>query len=380
MNKYLLLLYMAFGLSMPLSAQTKTVFATATSTPSPYLDAPAGGDYCNYVSGVAASQAAPLLAPVVFASIGNASAELLPSTLSPITTIANRSRVFGGGSFSLGNVARGLALKRVARADCEQYRVSAGLEAFLQDNWDALTSNALEARAEVLQEALEHTKEILSRSSRLVEAHASTVQQYHGMQLRRDELLQILAQTDSDMGKAAKSESLAMFSLPELLRKEQGLMARKEIQEGKAREAGQWDIAVRAGGQRAFNVPEASPYFASITLSVNLGRFRQGSAERRASEGFRRWIQEDPSGASVRTSVLLQHFHAIQSAEAERLRETDILLDDLEQRLDSVRKVGDERAQSYEDYVWFDYIKIKAEHAYLIAHLKDLSVVAGIAP
>jgi len=79
----------------------------------------------------------------------------------------------------------------------------------------------------------------------------------------------------------------------------------------------------------------------------------------------------------MRTYMLLNHFHAIQIAETKRLRETEILMEDLEQRLESVRGVADQKVQSYEDYVWFDYVKIKAEHAYLVAHLKDLSSVAG---
>lgn len=381
MNRCLVGLCVAFGLAAPLSAQTKTAFEAPELKPSQYLNPPSAEGYCDYVSGVAASQSADLMSPVVFGAVGNASAELLPSTLSPITTIADRTRVFGGATFSLGSVQRGRALKQVAHADCEQYRVTAGLEAFLQDNWDALTSDALEARAEVLQEGLDHTKEILTRTSRLLEAHVSTTQEFHGVQLRRDELLQILEQTNSDMGRAAKSESLALFSLPELLRKQEDLLGRKEVEEGRAREAGAWDISVRGGFQQVINAPQERPFFANLTVSFNLGRLWQGNAERRASGGFRRWLEEDPTGASVRTSVLLEHFRAIQTAESERLRETDILLDDLQQRLESVRNVGDQKAQSYEDYVWFDYIKIKAEHAYLVAHLKDLSVVAGkIAP
>jgi hypothetical protein len=103
----------------------------------------------------------------------------------------------------------------------------------------------------------------------------------------------------------------------------------------------------------------------------------QAGAERRATEGFHRWIQEDPTGPSVRTFMLLNRFVAIQTAEAKRLRETETLMADLEQRLESVRAIENDKVQSYEDYVWFDYIKIKAEHAYLLAHLKDLATVAG---
>jgi hypothetical protein len=75
--------------------------------------------------------------------------------------------------------------------------------------------------------------------------------------------------------------------------------------------------------------------------------------------------------------MLLDHFRAIQAAEGKRLRETEILMSDLEQKLESIRAIGNDKMQSYEDYVWFDYIKIKAEHAYLVAHLKDLATVAG---
>jgi hypothetical protein len=377
MNRFLVAVCMVLGVTVSLSAQTKSVFDRPDDRSSPYLNPPAATDYCQYASGVAASQAALLESPIVFGSLGSASAEILPSPLSATTSVANRTRFFGGASYSLGNVQRGRAVKHAARADCEQYEITAGLEAFLQENWEALTTDALDARAQVLREALTHAKEILSRSEKLLETHVATSQEYHGMQLRNDELLQILEQTDSDMGKAAKSEALAMFPLNEMLKKQQDLLTRQEIEQGKSREAGTWDISGSGGFQRILNANQSSPYFGSITVSVNLGRLWQGSAERRATEGFHRWIQEDPTGPSVRTYMLLDHFHAIQTAELKRLRETEILMQDLQERLESVHGVGIERAQSYEDYVWFDYVKIKAEHAYLVAHLKDLSAVGG---
>jgi hypothetical protein len=368
---------MAYGLSLPLSAQTKPTFDLPEGGSSPYLNPPAAVDYCKYVSGVATSQADLLQSPVLFASLGSASAEILPSELSSTTSVANRTRFFGGASYSLGNVQRGQALKHAAKADCQQYEITAGLEAFLQENWEALTSDALDARAQVLREALVQSKDILGRSQKLLEAHVATSQEYHAMQLRNDELLQILEQTDSDRGKASKSEALARLPLHEMLKKQQDLLTRQEIEQGKSREAGTWDISATAGAQRILNAGQSSPYFASITLSVNPGRLWQAGAERHATEGFHRWIQEDPTGPSVRTYMLLNRFLAIQTAEGKRLRETEILMGDLEQRLESVRAIDNDKVQSYEDYVWFDYIKIKAEHAYLVAHLKDLAAVAG---
>ena len=377
MKRCILVVCAVYGLSLPVLAQTTNVFDRPEGGSSPYLNSPAAADYCRYVSGVASSQSALLESPILFSSVGSASAEILPSPLSSTTSLANRTRFFGGASYSLGNLQRGRALKHAAQADCEQYEITAGLEAFLQENWEAFTSDALDARAQVLREALIHAKEILGRSEKLLEAHVTTSQEYHGMQLRNDELLQILEQTDSDMGKAARSEALVMFPLHEVLRKQQDLLTRQEIEQGKYREAGTWDVSGNGGLQRIISASQSSPYFGSVTVSVNLGRLWQGAAERRATDGFHRWIQEDPTGPSMRTYMLLNHFHAIQIAETKRLRETEILMEDLEQRLESVRGVADQKVQSYEDYVWFDYVKIKAEHAYLVAHLKDLSSVAG---
>lgn len=377
MSRFLFIPCIFLGLAMPVGAQTAATFARPEGGVSPYLNPPAAADYCKYATAVAASQADILNSPVLFASFGSASAEILPSNLSTNTIVSNRTRFYGGASYSLGNVERGLALKHAAKADCEQYEVTAGLEAFLQENWEAVTSDALEARAQVLRDALVQSKGILARSQKLVEAHVTTSQEYHATQLRNDELLQILEQTSDDMGKAAKSESLTMLPLNEMLKKQQDLLTRQEIEQGRSREAGTWDISATAGAQRIFNEGESSPYFASVTISLNPGRLWQSGAERRATEGFHRWIQEDPTGPSVRTHMLLDHFHAIQAAEMKRLRETEILMGDLEQRLESVRAIENEKVQSYEDYVWFDYIKVKAEHAYLVAHLKDLAAVAG---
>src|SRR6476660_7836666 len=184
MKRCILVVCAVYGMSLPVLAQTTSVFDRPEGGSSPYLNSPAAADYCRYVSGVASSQTALLESPILFSSVGSASAEILPSPLSSTTSLANRTRFFGGASYSLGNAQRGRALKHAAQADCEQYEITAGLEAFLQENWEALTSDALDARAQVLREALTHAKEILGRSEKLLEAHVTTSQEYHGMQLR----------------------------------------------------------------------------------------------------------------------------------------------------------------------------------------------------
>jgi hypothetical protein len=61
---------MVFGLTLPLLAQSRTVFNRPEVGSSPYLNPPAVADYCKYVSGVATSQAALLESPILFGSRG----------------------------------------------------------------------------------------------------------------------------------------------------------------------------------------------------------------------------------------------------------------------------------------------------------------------
>ena len=81
---------MVFGLTLPLSAQTKALFEPPEGGSSPYLNPPAAAHYCKYVSGVATSQAAILESPILFGSFGSASAEILPSPVSATTSTSAR--------------------------------------------------------------------------------------------------------------------------------------------------------------------------------------------------------------------------------------------------------------------------------------------------
>lgn len=349
---------------------------TPSEQPKPdYANPLAAAAYCEYVQGVGDSLAAPLMSPVVFASIGNSTAELLPTDLSASAAVSNRNRFIVGGSFSFANLQKGLALKGVAHADCERYKIAAGLEAFLQDNGQAFTSASLQARAAVLHQALPQSDEIVARTKKSLESYGTTVQELHGMQLRRDELQQILEQTDSDMGRAARSESLAGLPLSALLQKHTNLETQLERAHSRSRSAGAWDFSLRVGYDRTIGATQTTPIFGTATLSFNLGHLWQAKPEKRAREGFALWNQQDPVGIGVRTTMLLQRFRAIHRAEAERLQQAEVLIADLEQRMKSVRELSDQKAQSYADYLWFDYVKLKAEHAYLTAHLQDLSAV-----
>jgi hypothetical protein len=333
--------------------------------------------YCEYVEGTADSEAARLLAPNLFSTVGVFNAEVAP-TPSPISASErSRGRVLAGGELGLGNVARGLALKRRALADCEAYRISVDLESFLQNNSNAVTTGALAAKAAILREALPRGAAIVEAAKKSVESGAGTVQEADAARLRLDELRRMLDDTEREMAGATPSEAFRRASLPGLVERAGSLDRELEKSEAGVREAGAWDFTVRGGYDHIFLANEGRPYFAMGTLTFNLGRLRQSGAERRAEEGRRLWLLRQPEGVTARIGRLLRQLRGVQKAEAGRLQETQILLVDLEQRMKSVQEVGGKKAESYASYLWFDYIRVKAESAYLAAHLKDLVAITG---
>jgi hypothetical protein len=227
----------------------------------------------------------------------------------------------------------------------------------------------------VLRDALPEGEAILGATRGFVEVSTATAQEADAIRLRLDELRRILDQTERDAADATPSALFTTVSLPKLMRDVETTQGYLETADARVREAAPWDFVVRGGYERIFIASQGRPFFATGTISFNLGAIRQKDADRRAAAGKREWVREQPSGVMSRTARLIRQLQALARAEADRLQETRVLLSDLEQRIKSVQDVGGRKAKSYADYLWFDYIKLKAENAYLIAHIEDLANV-----
>jgi hypothetical protein len=73
----------------------------------------------------------------------------------------------------------------------------------------------------------------------------------------------------------------------------------------------------------------------------------------------------------------VERLKAVVLAEALRLEQTAALEADLKRQHDTLARVGSDESKRYRQTVWFDWIKVKAEHAYLDAHLAALKQVLG---
>lgn len=355
------------------AAQPRGALQERSAVATPVLTDP----YCEYTEGAAASEAAPLLAPNLFTTGGVFNSELLAVSTPISTSRANHGRLFAGGEYSFGNLQKGITFKRRARADCEAHRITAELESFLQNDSNTTTTGALAARASVFREALPQGETILEATAKSVEGFSTTIQEADAVRLRLDELRRMLEDTEREKILATPSEAFAGVSLPRLLEQAQALQRELEKREGNAREAAAWDFTVRGGYDHIFLQNVGQPYFAMGTLTFNLGSLWQKKADARAAEARQKWFLEQPEGVAARTQRLLRQLRGMKQAEEVRLRETQILLADLEQRMKSLQEISNKKAESYANYLWFDYVKVKAENAYLSIHLKDLAGIAG---
>ena len=108
-----------------------------------------------------------------------------------------------------------------------------------------------------------------------------------------------------------------------------------------------------------------------VSASCNLGWVLQQPANKRAQQARRRLVRDEPGGAAEPA------LRALLAAETRRAQEAGVLLEDLDKQLEALRRIGGDDSRRYRQTVWFEWVKAKAEHAYLEAHVESLREVLG---
>ncbi len=324
---------------------------------------PTNDGYCDYVQGVAGAQGAVLFAPTVFGQFGlieQAAGAANPDVKS------GGLRLITGVRVSLDGIYKGLTTRDRARADCRRHKA-------LEQVRGETAYQALDARAQVLDGALKETDKILAQIRDDLDARRTTAQEATATRLRVDELRQLATQTHRDMSLLPPPSGAIGGALKTFQHADDEV----ESYEGKLRRAEAFDVSVRVGLDSFLDRSNAnpSPYFAVVAVGVNLGAFFQGGSNNRAAAGRRRLVRSgrDPIAADATAERL----RVIVETETKREQETDALEADLQRQLDALSKLGGEESKRYRQTVWFEWIKIRAEHAYLTAHLHALREVLG---
>jgi len=324
---------------------------------------PSGDGYCDYIQGVAAANSAVLFAPTLYTQFG-----LVEQSAGAVAPDVNSGglRLIAGMRVSLDGIYKGLATRDRARADCRRHTA-------LEQVRGETTYQALDARAAVLDKALVESEKILKQTASDLEARRTTAQEATATRLRVEELRQLATQTRREMSLLPQPSGPLGGALGVFQRADDEV----EKVEGKLRRAQAFDVSVRVGFDQFLDRQDGnpSPYFAVVVVGVNLGALFQGAANERAAAGRQRLVRSgrDPIAADASADRV----RALIESQAQRAEEVAALEADLAKQIQTLDRLGGEDSKRYRQTVWFEWIKIKAEEAYLVAHLKALRDVMG---
>jgi len=348
-----------------ISMTTVAAIAAVTIPRPASADEPVTGDgYCDYVEGVASAQRALKVAPQVFTELGYIE-QSVASTNPDVQ--GNGLRLLAGLKYQVTGLYEGSVLQDRASADCRRHQA-------LEQVRGETQYRALDARVQVLDAAIAEADKLLATLTADLDARRTTAQEATATRLRVEELRQLSTDTHNQMSALPKPG--AGGDLSGALTAFQRADDQVEDAEGKQRWIQAFDVNLRAGLDAFLDrSPNPAPYFAVMTIGINLGALFQGGGNERAAAGRRRLVRSGHDPLAVDATV--ERLKAIVEAEALRLEQTATLEADLKRQHDTLAKVGSEESKRYRQTVWFDWIKVKAEHAYLDAHLAALKQVLG---
>ena len=317
--------------------------------------------YCDYVEGVANAQAAVQMSPEVVGSLGyveQPSADINPSAAQ------KGLRLIAGVRYKLSGLYEGNATRQRAKADCRRHK------AFEQVRGET-TSRAIAARLRVLDDALVEADKILRHDEADFAARRMTAQEATATRVRVEELRELAA---DDHRQLATLPPPSETPLAGALATYRSADADMERYEAKLRRAQAIDVSVRVGIDEYPERENPSPYFAVVSVGVNLGLLFQSKANTRAAKA-RKLLVERGRGLGVEGTV--DRLRATIEIESKRAKETEALVKELDRQLDALNRIGGEESKRYRQTVWFEWVKAKAQHAYLTTHVTSIEEVLG---
>ena len=319
--------------------------------------------YCEYVEGVAAAESALMFSPTAFLTYGKIEQSSLVDSADATT---GDTRFIGGISYSVTGIYEGVLTRKRAKADCRRHEALAQVQS-------ESTYHALAARQKVLDDALDEAAAMLARANQELDRRTATAQEVTSTRVRVDELRAMAAETRLELEalpKPAAGRPMAS-ALKELYRADAAL----ERNDARLREAQAFDVSLRFGYDSFLGADGGSPYFALVTFSFNPAWVVQRAANKRAARGRRHLVQEEYGTHQVDTTTT--RIRSMLEVERKRVEETRALVDDLSSQLDQLKQIGGAGSRRLRETVWFEWVKARADHEYLVAHVAALEEILG---
>jgi len=335
-----------------------------------------GDAFCSFVGAVARSESALLLSPQLFLDYGVVNGnDVVGSGTSSISTLPPAQRLTAGVRYSLVGLFQGVTARKRAGADCERYRAVSSLRRFLVENREQVSPASLDAKLAVLRAGASKAREIVAATRAAVERGRATVEEAQAADLRAAELASLTAEAE---GLRAGLPSRTALPTPNALVHRQ-LVAEQSVEryEAQLRQSRAFDLSLRAGYDQVFGVRDVVPLFAVVSLTINPAALYQPVPEAEAQKSRVRWARAETEGAAQKVELLAGRLRATLEGERRRLRETGVLLADVEGRLRTVEAIESERVRRVRDAMWFDWVRLKADHEFLRVHVAELEQSLG---
>jgi hypothetical protein len=357
---------------MFVSIALATLAAASTANAQSKEDAAA---YCDFVTGIAESGSALDMSPTLFGTAGLVSGQ----DVSPGGSLLGPTkRVIAGANYSFSGLYRGIQTRSGARAECRRYQAISELHAFLESNKEGRTRASLDAKLRVIEEAIPKAEAMLATAKAALQQSRATIEQLHALELRVDGLRSLAAETRAERDAMVHAPQPPSRPIADVLHTRDEAEAEAERYEAHVRESRAWDVSVRGGYDQIFGTSASyTPLFALVTVTANVGGLFQPAAEDRASAGRVAWARRQIEGADDRVEQFVARLRALRDTDRKRLEDTRALLADLEARWKTLESLPGERVADVAQVVWFDLVRMRAENAYLVAHLADLDRLLG---
>ena len=357
------------------AATLACIFSVSGAALAEHPDAAAAATdaHCRWVKGEADSQAALLYSPQIFVGGGMVSA----ADVTNGNTGKVEPRVVAGLQVSAASIVRAVQTEALADAECERYRVFDKVLAFTFAHASGRSEPALKARLGVLEQALPRAEELLRDARRGMADARITIEELHATTSRVDALHAEIASTRGQL----RAVQGLMKAPDESLRE---LVARRDVVEREAvakaaalRQSMAWDVQIRGGYDQIYGIHTPVPAFGMLTVTFSPGWFWQKAPDERAIQARADAARTGLEDATLRAEDTARELRETLRSEKERLADVGALLGELEARHEKLAKMDGDRAHAAADILWLWLVTLRAERAYLEAHIVDLSKIVG---
>ena len=349
--------------------------ATARAADDGYADVSEA--YCTYTESVAKSQSALLLSPQLFLDYGIVNGNDVTTGAGGVTSAPPTERLTFGARYSLvAGLVRGVVNRQRAAADCERYRAESGLSRFLVENREQVSPAALDAKLAVLRAALPRAQEVLRNLRGSVERAHATVEELQATQVRVDDARGLVGR-GRGVARGAAGAHGAARARGAAAPPPRGGRGGAEVRGAPAPDRGVRHQRARRLRPllRAARPDCRCSAWSSFTLNPAIVYlpFVEGDAARAKA----RVVRQENDAVEQKAELLAARLRAVYTSECRRLGEVRVLLADTEGRIHAIEAIDSDKLRRFRESMWFDWVKLKAEQAFLRVHVGELQATLG---